>query len=92
MRVYLVAPVPLSALVIGWAVGWSLGLLILIAACLSLGFGAGFWWACSQNTRRMWASRSSLVVRRLSLMVFACWPEGNQSQAMLARLLRTNRR
>lgn len=45
MRVYLVAPVPLSALVIGWAVGWSLGLLILIAACLSLGFGAGFWWA-----------------------------------------------
>jgi hypothetical protein len=45
VRVYLVAPVPLGALVIGWAVGWGLGVLILIAACLSLGFGAGFWWA-----------------------------------------------
>jgi hypothetical protein len=43
MSVYLVAPVPLGALVIGWAVGWSLGMLILIAACLSLGFGVAFW-------------------------------------------------
>jgi hypothetical protein len=44
MRVYLVAPVPLGALVIGWAIGWGVGTLILIAACLSLGFGVAFWW------------------------------------------------
>ncbi len=45
MRVYLVAPVPLGALMIGWAVGWSIGIFILTAACLSLGFGVAFWWA-----------------------------------------------
>ena len=51
MRVYLVAPVPLGAVLVGWAVGWSLGVLILIAACLSLGFGVAFWaaWDGWQN-------------------------------------------
>jgi hypothetical protein len=44
MSVYLVAPAPLGALLIGWAVGWSLGLLILLAATLALGFGTAFWW------------------------------------------------
>jgi protein-S-isoprenylcysteine O-methyltransferase Ste14 len=44
MKVYLVAPVPLGALMIGWAVGWGTGALILIATCLSLGFGVAFWW------------------------------------------------
>ena len=45
MRVYLVAPVPLGALMIGWAVGWGLGVVVIVAACLSLGFGVAFWWA-----------------------------------------------
>ena len=45
MRVYLVAPVPLGALLVGWAVGWSIGVVVIVAACLSLGFGVAFWWA-----------------------------------------------
>ena len=43
MKVYLVAPVPLGALLIGWAVGWSIGVVVILAACLSLGFGVAFW-------------------------------------------------
>jgi hypothetical protein len=45
MKVLAVVPVPLGALLISWAVGWSLGVLILIAAGLSLSFGVAFWWA-----------------------------------------------
>ena len=54
MRVYLVAPVPLGALMIGWAVGWSLGVVVIVAACLSLGFGVAFWrcWDLWQFRRR----------------------------------------
>jgi hypothetical protein len=61
MRVYLVAPVPLGALLIGWAIGWSLGLLILLAAALSLGFGTAFWccWDARQEHRRQRALMAS---------------------------------
>ena len=54
MRVYLVAPVPLGALLVGWAVGWSIGVVVIVAACLSLGFGVAFWraWDAWQMRRR----------------------------------------
>jgi hypothetical protein len=69
VRVYLVAPVPLGALVIGWAVGWGVGALILIAACLSLGFGAGFWrawdaWRVRRRKRKLIAPASDAGLRR----------------------------
>ncbi len=54
MRVYLVAPVPLGALLVGWVVGWSLGVVVIVAACLSFGFGVAFWrcWDAWQFRRR----------------------------------------
>jgi hypothetical protein len=54
MRVYLVAPVPLGALLVGWAVGWSLGVVVILLAGLALGFGCAFWvaWDVWQFRRR----------------------------------------
>jgi hypothetical protein len=44
MRVYLVAPVPLGALLVGWAVGWSIGFVVILEMVLALSFGVAFWW------------------------------------------------
>jgi hypothetical protein len=59
MRVYLVALVSIGALIIGWAIGWSLGILILIAACLSLGFGLVFWWAW--DALKIWREKRAFL-------------------------------
>jgi hypothetical protein len=64
MRTFAVVPVPFGALIMGWAVGWSLGVLILVAAALSLGFGMVFWW-CWDALLFRWQERNSLAQYRV---------------------------
>jgi hypothetical protein len=44
MKVFLAAPVPLGALLIGWAVGWSIAFVVILATVFALSFGTAFWW------------------------------------------------
>ena len=44
MRIVLVAPIPLGALLLGWALGWGISIVVGAVFLLALGFGHLFWW------------------------------------------------